>query len=125
MIDKSDKIIKQRRHGPDILVKLIHWTGVAAWLLMFIAIIIADKARPELPTLFDRIFNVQLRTTWDSDLLRYVFILAGIIFAICTIGLFLNTKRHHRKDDHYSKSLIIMKFMSGLGIILCLYYFRT
>lgn len=120
---RVDRRSGQRRKGPDLLVKLIHWLGIAVWILAILVLFITDKARPEKSTIFDRLFNIQLRTNWNLALLYEAFFLMVVIFALSVIGIFINTKRHQRKDDHYSFSLIVMGSLSLLGILVCLYFF--
>lgn len=109
-----------KRRGPDIWVKLIRWFGVSAWVLMVVVVILMDKARPQLATFFDRILNLDLRTTWDLKLLRSALLLMIVLFYLCVIGLVINAKRHRRKSDRYNRSLIGIGILAALGIVLCL-----
>ena len=45
-----------RRAGTDSWIKAITWLGVAGWFLMFIALLIIEKAKPQMETFFDRFF---------------------------------------------------------------------
>ena len=121
MLDKYGKIIEQRRQGPDLWVKIIHWLGVCVWILMVAVLVLTDKARPPMATFFDRVLHIQLRTTWDLGLVRDVCLLMIIILGLCLTGFIINSKRHQRKDDHYSLSLIIMGSLSVIGILICLF----
>jgi hypothetical protein len=111
-----------RRRGPDLWVKLVHWLGITAWGIMFFIIFITDRARPPMETFFDRLFKVQVRQTWDLDLLQYALYLMITLCVLCIAGLLINTKRRRRKTDRYNISLILMM---GLGIFSIIMYFAN
>lgn len=122
MLDKNGKVIEQRRQGADLWVKIIHWLGVCVWVLMIVVLMLTDKARPPMATFLDRVLQVELRTTWDLGLVRYACFLMIIILCLCTAGFFINSKRHQRKSDRYSRSLIVMGSLSALGIAISFFY---
>ena len=118
MLDKNGNIIEQKRRGPDILVKIIHWLAACGWILMFVVLFLTDKARPQAAFFLDKILEIQLRTSWDMGLIRIACFLMVIILFLCTIGLFINSRRHKRRDDRYNRSLIIMWILAFIGVII-------
>ena len=122
------KIIDRRRSGPDSVMKLtgsievlskalIVSIGTFLWILLSSIFIISyaakyfsDQSEFKLPANFDKIF------------MGYSIYLLVIIFVLCAISLVLESMRHHRKTDKYSKSIIFFGVISFLGIIFHLLY---
>ncbi len=112
-----------RRRGPDLWSKTLRWLGVFGWFVMFVAIFIIDRAKPEEENMFTKAAKVSVRKTWDQELNHYLFYL--MIFGLCisVIGMVINSRRHHRKDDRFKYILIILGVISSFGIIKYLYKF--
>ena len=106
-----------RRKGPDLWNKTLRWLGVFGWFVMIVALYIIDKAKPEEENMFTKTANISVRTTWDQELIRYLFFLFIFGFCISAIGLVINSRRHHRKDDRFRYILIILGIISAFGII--------
>ncbi len=117
MEEKNREFI-ERRKGPDILVRLVHWLGAAAWIIMFFILAITDRAKPQMATFFDRFFKIQVRETWNYSLVQWSFYLMILLSILCIIGLLVNAKRHRRKSDRYSFSLIMMLILAVVGILM-------
>ncbi len=111
------KIRPERRKGPDLWVKLLGWFAIFGWFLMFMVLFIIDRAKPEYENMFTKSANIKVRTTWNQELINYIFYL--MIFGLCIsiIGLVINSTRHHRKDDKFRVTLIILGIISIFGII--------
>ncbi|MFH1741082.1 MAG: hypothetical protein ABIH23_18940 [bacterium] len=112
----------ERRKGPDIWVRLIGWFGVIGWLVLLGAMFIAGKAQPHFETFFDRLFHIQVRETWNLQLVEYIFYLMIFGFCISAIGLLINATRHHRKYDRYRDYLVLLGVISLAGIIKHLFF---
>ncbi len=113
----------ERRKGPDLWVKALGWLSVFGWFLMFVALFIIDRAKPGHEDMFTKGANIEVRTTWKQELIDYLFYL--MIFGLCIgiIGLVVNSTRHHRKDDRFRVTLIILGIISIFGIIKHLFSF--
>lgn len=112
-----------RRKGPDILVKWVQWASGIAWIL-FIAIFMTTLvAKPDIETMFDQMFAVHIRSTWDNELMSVAFILMIILFIFCLVSIAFNYLRRRRKTDRIHKSLIFLTFLSFIGILISLYMF--
>ncbi len=118
MIIRNVSTVEQKRRGPDILIKVIHWMAASGWILMFAVLLLTDKARPKVAFFLDRILQVPLRTSWDRKLLNIACFLLVLILGLCLIGLFINSWRHKRKTDHYNSSLVIMGILALGGIFI-------
>lgn len=112
--------IKDRRRGPDPLVKGINYMVIVSWLIILIVFMIVAIAKPQTESFLDRYNNVSLRATWDKTLIEYAFYMMFPLFLACIVGLLINSSRMQRRTDRYKKSLIFFLFLSMGGII---YYF--
>ena len=123
MTENDTGIRPDRSRGPDLWSKTLRCLGIFGWFVMFVAIFIIDRAKPEEENMFTKAANVSVRKTWNMELIHYLFYL--MIFGLCIsiIGFVINSRRHHRKDDRFRYILIIMGIISSFGIIKYLYKF--
>ncbi len=112
-----------RRRGPDPWTKALRWLGIFGWFVMIVALYILDRAKPEEENMFTKAAKVSVRKTWNPELINYLFYL--MIFGLCIsmIGIVINSRRHHRKDDRFKYILIILGIISSFGIIKYLFKF--
>ncbi len=120
---KSRDIFRDRRRGADFWLWLMRALGVGGWLLLFCALALFERARPEESfidaTLFERLgVPVVLRQYWDLDLMRYIAYLMVMGLALSVGGLLVNGQRHRRRDDHYRVYLLILGVISLGGLII-------
>ena len=54
MVMKKNKTIIERRKGPDLWGKVLGWLGVFGWFLMFVALFIIDRAKPQTENIFTK-----------------------------------------------------------------------
>ncbi len=123
MVENNTDMKPDRRMGADLWTKTIRWLGVFGWFVMFVALFIIDRAKPEEENMFTKAANVSVRKTWNQELIQYLFYL--MIFGLCisVIGIVINSRRHHRKDDRFKYILIILGIISSFGIIKYLFKF--
>lgn len=112
---------KERRKGPDLLVRSLTWANAIASLSLVGAFCLTAMAKPQIETFFDRYYNVNLyrRPTWDMTLMKYMaglFILSALTGVV---GLLLNSRRRRRKDDYIRMTLVVCLLISLVGLILC------
>ncbi len=117
MAENNTDMKPDRRKGADLWVKTLRGLGVFGWFVMFVALFIIDRARPEEENMFTKAANVSVRKTWNQELIHYLFYL--FIFGLCIsiIGIVINSRRHHRADDRIRYILIILGIISLFGII--------
>ena len=117
MVENNTDMKPDRRMGADLWTKTLRWLGVFGWFVMIAALFIVDRAKPEEENMFTKAANVSVRTTWNQELIHYLFYL--LIFGLCisVIGIVINSRRHHRKDDRFKYILIILGIISSFGII--------
>ncbi|MDY6967090.1 MAG: hypothetical protein SVR08_00340 [Spirochaetota bacterium] len=119
----TTKKIRNRRKGPDALIKTINYLALVSWIFIFTIFILISIAKPAVEGFFDRQYGISVSNTWDTSLLEYSFYLMFILLIIGLIGLYINTTRHQRKTDRYNKSLILSVILSFIGILYYLFIF--
>ena len=110
--------IKNRRRGPDFLIRCINIAAIVCWIFIFAIFIIVSLSKPPAGSYMGQ----SLGKTWDKELLNYAFYMMFPLLIICVIGLLINTTRHQRKTDTYNKSLIVSLVLSFIGIIWFLFF---
>ncbi len=116
--------IKDRRRGPDKLIKSIRWLAIAGWINFSISLILFDEAKPDFETFFDRLFHIQMRYHWNQTyaFLSLMWFLLCIVLSI--VGLWINKKRHRRRNDEYRLNLIVLGLISLIGTGFYLFSFK-
>ncbi len=111
---------KERRKGPDLLLRLLTWSNAAAATALFAAICITAVAKPEVETFFDRFYRVNIyrRQHWDMLLVDYIAILLALSSLASILGLVINSRRRRRKNDYIRSTLVLCLLLScaGLGL---------
>ncbi|MCK5683619.1 hypothetical protein KAJ27_05840 [bacterium] len=99
-----------RRRSADFWCKTLAWFAVAGWIALFGVLYTIEKARPPVKSFSERFFNKNVRTTWDQGLLSKIpyHMVTGLIISL--MGLFINARRHKRRNDHWRVSLILPGF---------------
>ncbi|MBN1497644.1 MAG: hypothetical protein JXA07_12790 [Spirochaetes bacterium] len=105
--------IKNRRRGPDMMVKMITAFSAFSWLIIIIAFGIVQMANPSLGT-YDSVRTTILR--FESGII----IAKALLFLnvlLCIWGMFINMARNKRKTDRFRISLLISCLVSLGGFI--------
>lgn len=114
----NERVFVDRRKGPDFWVKWVRRVGIIVWIIVIAIIFIIDKAKPPLESFLDRMFNIQLRKTWDDSLMFYAFCLLLFLFLLCAFTMVINIYRHRRKTDRFNPTVIFFGITSMIGIII-------
>ncbi len=112
------KPYKERRKGPDSLLRLLTWTNALAAVGLFAALCVAAVAKPEVETFFDRFYkvNVYRRPYWDMALVDYIAALLILSALTSIIGLIINSRRRRRKEDFIRSTLVLCLLLSVAGL---------
>ena len=110
---------KDRRQQIDIWAKALFYLNIAAWVLLLFLFLIFHRAQPEFETLFDRFYQLKLRTEWDMEYIYYLIYCIALSIFICLSGLLLSIFRGRRQTDH-KKALIITGTVSLLMLLVSL-----
>ena len=106
---------KNKRRGPDFIVKCIQGSALVSWIIIFVILIVFSMAKPRFQG-FGRNFAVVGGGGWDTALVGSIFYILIFQLVLCIVGLVISTTRMRRKSDRYNKSLIIMGILSVIGI---------
>lgn len=119
--------LSNRRKRPDLLLRLLTGFNAAAVICLAAALCVAAIAKPQLETFFDRYYKLQLRQTWDQNLIGYIGLLLGLSCIASIVGLIINGKRLRRKGDHVHATLVLSLLVSliALGFYLKVFFFKT
>jgi hypothetical protein len=101
----------ERRETTDFWARLLFCLNILASILLIFILLVFHRAQPEFETLFDRFYQLHLRTDWDIRYLHYLIYMVSFGIFISLFGLLLGVFRGRRKNDH-KKGLIITGFIS-------------
>lgn len=108
-----------KRRGGDFIVQAVPILGLITWFISLSILALIVEARPEIRYNLDQFFNFYKRNYWQANLLRIAYFLAILEATICSIGLYMNSKRMKRAEDQYNRGLIFNLIFSAL--VICLY----
>ena len=100
-----------RRKTTDFWARLLFYLNILAGILLVVILFIFHRAQPEFETLFDRFYQLKLRTDWDIQYLYYLIYMVIFGIFISITGLLLGIFRGRRENDH-KKALIITGIFS-------------
>jgi hypothetical protein len=100
-----------RRKTTDFWARLLFYLNILAWILLVVILLVFHRAQPEFETLFDRFYQLKLRTNWDIQYLYYLIYMVIFGIFISITGLLLGIFRGRRENDH-KKALIITGIFS-------------
>ncbi len=83
-------------------------------MILFVTLIVFHKAQPEFETIFDRFYQLNLRTDWDMNFVRYLVYVVALGLAASVAGLGLALVRARRKTDHRTPIIVL----GGLYVLL-------
>ena len=113
--------MKNRRKKKDIWSRIMVYTNFASWGLLISILLVFHRAQPEFETLFDRFYQLSLRTHWDSDYLYCLLILNTFGIILSLAGLILGAFRARRKEDHF-RALVVTGITSMVLISAVLFW---
>ena len=119
-----------RRKQADWIVKIAAVLSVTSWIITFSVLIVLDLARPERDNVFTRgslwgIGGGGTEPTWNETLLPIALIMLIVSFLCCLAAFIFNLMRMRRMTDKYRKSVIIMGFISLIGILIFMIRFGS
>ncbi len=110
-----------RRKKTDAWSMVLVCLNILAGIVLVLILFVFHFAQPEFETMFDRFYQLDVRTDWDIQYLYYLMYLIVLVAFISFSGLLLGVFRSRRKNDHKSTLLIIgiMSFvMLGISMVL-------
>jgi len=100
---------------------MVNWFVATCWSLLLAVLIIVGIAKPTQETMFDRMAHIRVDSSWNEELLQIIFYLMVFGFLFSITGIYLNSRRHKRRTDHYRASLIFISCLSLVGIFYYLF----
>jgi hypothetical protein len=114
---------RPRRSGPDVLIRLIEWTAVLAWGLTIVALLLLDSAGPnEFSASYQVYHGRDPARPWRMNLVHISQTMLLLTFVLGTVGLLVNNLRHKRREDRFSRPLIVVTILSALAFGLMAYF---
>jgi hypothetical protein len=105
-----------RRKKKDFWAKLLFSLNLLSWVILLFILLVFHRAQPEFETVFDRFYQLSLRTHWDIKYLNYLILLLFLGVVISLSGLTLGVFRGRRKKDH-KKALIVTGILSFILLV--------
>lgn len=109
-----------RRHGPDIVSRLIGWFSVINWLLLLALFVFVSMAKPAQRTFFETYYKSPntFSGQWNVTFVEYATITLVLNLFVSCIGLLLNMSRHKRKRDTWRAAFIVSAVVSLIGLVI-------
>lgn len=114
------QVSHDRRNRTDLWAKALFWLNITAWLLLMVLFLFFHRAQPEFETLFDRFYQLKLRTHWDLQYVYYLVYCIAFSILVCISGLVLSIFRGRRKTDH-KRALILTGIISFAMLLVALF----
>lgn len=108
---------RDRRRREDFWVRFLEWLVVGSWFLLFIALLVFSKAKPQIETFFERYYNLPVNPDWNLEFLFYLRILMILGLILSVLGLTINWRRSRRAEDQFRVSLVVLGAISLLGLV--------
>jgi len=105
-----------RRKGPDFLSKSVKWLTGIGWILLFAGMNLFHFGRPKVLTGFQESQLDKNIDKWDPVISPVFVTVMFLILYVSGTGLYVNKKRHRRKNDKYYISLLSLIVMSIMGL---------
>lgn len=117
---KSSRPFVERRtlaHHNDKLYRTMVALNIVAWLILVLALIVFHYARPEFITGVQTYWEIDGRTEWSKQHLRYLLWLLEICLVTTIVTLLIRRKRNRRKSDRVGINILILLFISFTSLI--------
>lgn len=106
--------IRNRRRGPDTMVRMITIFSIGSWLLIFLALLIYQLVHP-MTSSYSSV-RMNLSDFGPGVILAEVLLAVNVL--LCAWGMAMNMMRNKRKSDRFRVSLLISAVISLAGLIL-------
>jgi hypothetical protein len=110
-------VIKNRRRGPDRMVKIVTIYSILTWVIIIAAFVLFQLAKPA-----GKYYSVRATLLDFSLAIIIMKVLLFLNLVLCTWGIVANLMRNKRKSDRFRISLVISTVMSLAGFILIMVF---
>ena len=111
-----------RRRGADFLARVLAVLNLIAWVMVVLILVVAERAKPQFESFFDRSYHLDIRTFWDLKYVHYLLwiTVAGVI--ISCVGLVVGVVRARRRKDPKNFGIMIMGLFSIVGFSIIVFF---
>ncbi len=113
-----------RRYGKDSLSGILKGFKAASWISMFVSVVFLGMAKPQTESVYDKLHNTTVRTTWDQPALDRLLFCLMFTMCVSTAGLLLSVIRSRRGSERYPVSLILPALISFNALLAYFYFFK-
>ena len=122
-IQKKEVVMAQerrnRRKGPDIVIRSINAMAIISWILIIIVFIIVSIVKP---TAIRTPGTGMIPKVTNQGVVSIALFLMVVQVILAVVGIIANTTRLKRKSDRFNMGLI---FSGGFAILGLIVYFTT
>jgi len=107
--------MKNRRRGPDFVIKMINWLSAASWVILIIVFFSLIMTNPTSKGLsVSRPALKASSTAWLSNILYILFI---FLILLSVFGIIFNMSRMKRKTDKLRLTFFFSGILAIIGLI--------
>ncbi|WP_337840153.1 hypothetical protein [Rheinheimera sp.] len=114
--DQTNTELSNRRHGPDLWLRLLSWLNLCCWILLSGALALAHLAEPDFNSGLVRYWKIPVDPYWDQALLAYSTPLFIACLLLSLISLVLHWRRNRRHTDSVRLNLYLLVLFSAVAI---------
>jgi hypothetical protein len=110
--------MKEKRMGPDVILKIISGIIIASWLILAVIFILLALGNPTSPGFQLSRPGVKGIGTWTSGL---IYTLLIFLFLLSVSAIFFNIFRLKRKTDHMKLTPIFSAILAMGGLLIFIF----
>ncbi len=88
--------------------------NVAAWLVLFGALLVFHFARPDFIAGVQRYWNLPGNNLWSAELVQWLFLLLQVCLSLGLVAIGIKWRRNRRRHDEFGVNLFILL---GIGLL--------
>lgn len=106
-----------------IYTKIVIYMNILIWIISLVSAFLVDRARPPFETYFNRLKDLPVRKTWNTDLMSYAYYVFILMLIFSILSLILNIVAYKKEKFRLSITPFFLGLCSIYGIIMYLIYF--
>jgi hypothetical protein len=108
-------MMKNRRRGPDALVRLITIFSVCTWLVIIVVFALYESSKPTFSS--SSYFYKHVEATGGGIASTVAKLLLTINLILCIWGIVANIMRSRRKSDRFHVSLVVSTIITFIALV--------
>jgi len=114
--------LRKKKEALNANLRSMKIFALSGWFILVTALFVVGVAQPQAKTYYHRQHGLEVRNTWDYELVPIIMGLCFLAFIISMAGLFINLTKSHPKGDFVHVNFIILSIASFISMCLCLIY---